>query len=255
MTIYLFTSALRDLIRISRLIIWLIVCALIGLMAFGYMRVMPDVKASDAYPTLSGMLAFRLLPLAAAIFASTVVAQEVEQRTIVYMLTRPIPRSAIILTRTLAAALVVMAITFLGTTAVSVATYGTHFLSNEFYRRDLLAIPIGSLAYTSLFSFICLLLNKSMIVNLGIAFVWETALPNLQGNAYLLSVASYLKAIAERPESESAKILNFLAGALGQNTLTKQQSWLTLIVLTLVMLFAAQFWFTRFEYVPREDAE
>lgn len=235
--------------------IWAVIAlALLG-MALLFKRVNPDKPNDEMYAMLSSILVFRLLPLASAIFSTAVISQEVEQKTIVYLLTRPIPRAQLIGMRTLASITVVALVTFLGAILVSAAVYGSGALSNPLLWRDLKAIIVGAAAYGSLFVFVSLLINRAMIVCLLFAFAWETSVPNMPGSMYYLSITSYLTAISERPSTGAGDFMQLLAGALGSNTLTPSVAIPAMLVLIAVCGVAAMTWFTKFEYVPREDAE
>lgn len=255
---YLYRSMLTEFLRFRRVGVWLMVCFILAGMAFLFLRVNQGQSPEDIYPMLSGTLVFRFLPLVAAIFSMAVLAQEVEQKTIVYLLTRPVPRPQMLLMRTLAAATVVAILSTVAAILVSITVFGTEGLSNGYLWRDVKAILMGSLAYCSLFVFVSLLINRAMIVCLLFAFAWETSVPNMPGNMYYLSITSYLSAIAERPSGgqlENNNALGFLSGSMGTNLLTPGTAWFIMIALSIAMCVVGMTWFSRFEYLPREDAE
>jgi len=254
---YLYQSMLVEFLRFRRIAIWLIVCVALAGMAYLFVMV-NRAPREDLYPQLSGMLVFRFLPLVAAIFSMAVLAQEVEQKTIVYILTRPVPRPQMLLMRTLAAMTVVALLTFIAALLVSVAVFGAEGLTAGYLWRDLKAIVIGSAAYCSLFVFVSLLMNRAMVACLLFAFAWETSVPNMPGNMYYLSITSYLTAIAERPSGgqlEGSQALSFLSGTMGMNTLSPSVAWIAMVGLTVMMCTVGMTWFSKFEYLPREDAE
>lgn len=256
---YIFRSALQDFVRLKRVAVWVAVALGLYVVAQIFQRVTTELEPKDAYSLLSSILVFRLLPLVSAIFSTAVLSQEVEQKTIVYLLTRPVPRWQLLLFRTLASALVVALIGTLSAVVVSFAAFGGGAFSNEILFRDLKAIWIGALAYGSLFVLVSLLINRAMIVCLLFAFAWETSISNLPGNMYILSLNSYLTALAERPSSGMTGadgLLGALAGNLsGANVMSANTAWTVLIPFTLFCLAVGAWWFTHFEYVPREDAE
>src|SRR5579862_3859182 len=102
MEAYIFSSTLREFLRPKRILPWLGVAAIICWIALMFHRIDPHSTRRDSYVLLSAAFVFRLLPLAAAIFSTAIVAQEVEQRTIVYLLIRPVPRWKLLIFRTLA---------------------------------------------------------------------------------------------------------------------------------------------------------
>lgn len=255
---YLYRSMLGEFMRFRRIGVWLFVCVLLFGMGMIFVSISGSKSGADNYPLLSGMLVFRFLPLVAAIFSMAVLAQEVEQKTIVYLLTRPVPRPQMLLMRILAAATTVAILTFFAAVLISFASYGAGGLQNAYLWRDLKAIIVGSAAYCSLFVFVSLLMNRAMVFCLLYAFAWETSVPNMPGNMYYLAITSYLNAIAERPSGgqlESSKVLGFFAGALGSNTLAPTTAWIAMIGLIVFCTVIGMTWFSKFEYLPREDAE
>lgn len=253
---YLYLSTLRDFMQLKRILTWLAVSLGLVLMGFAIRNVYVGRPPDEIYALLSGSLVFRLLPLLSAIFSTQVLSAEVEQKTIVYLVTRPIPRAQLIAMRSLAAMSSVAIIATIAAMAISASVFGAGALGNELFWRDLKAILIGSAAYGSLFVMISLLMNRAMIVCILIAFVWETAAASLPGSMYYLSISSYLTSIAERPAVlETGPGLQFLMGAFGSNLMPSSFAVPAMLVVSVALTLAAMAWFTRFEYLPREDAE
>lgn len=256
MSQFIYQAALRDFLRFRRLFIWIVVA--IGLFALSkiFLFVMPSGDSNESYSMLSSLFVFRILPLASAIFSSAVVGQEVEQKTIVYLLTRPIERWRLLTFRILASATAVVLVTVITMLFVSAAVYGNPF-SNPQLLRDALSIIVGSLAYGTLFVFVTLLMSKAaMVVCLLFAFAWETAVPLMPGSMSMLSVSTYLSAIAERPSALlGGGTLGNLANALGVNTFSAQTGWIVMIFMIAFFAGLGMWWFGNFEYLPREDAE
>jgi ABC-2 type transport system permease protein len=250
---YIFGSSLREFLRFRRLWPWLVVVVATFGIATVYHRVDPSTTPSNAYVLLSATLVFRILALSAAIFSSAIIAQEVEQRTIVYLLTRPVARWKLLIFRTLAAVVVVFGLSSLVAIATSLATVGPN---NPYLWRDVMALAVGSVAYMSLFVFVSLLMNRSMIVCLLFAFVWETSVPNMPGDLYRLTISGYLSSIAQRPSLPSANgLFSALGGMLGVNTISPGAALACVLGLSAVCLGAGAYWFSHFEYMAREDAE
>jgi ABC-2 type transport system permease protein len=256
MGLYVFQHALTEFTRFRRLIVWLLAVVFLGLVAQIFSGVGPYDDPRQAYSQLSSILGFRLLPLASAIFTSAVISAEVEQKTIVYLITRPIPRQKLILFRALASVVVVGAISCLAMVALSLGVFGSEFLENDILMRDLKAMLIGALAYGGVFLFITLLFNRAMIISLLFAFGWETSVPNLPGDTYYLSIFSYLSAIAEHPAPDQTdQLLDLAAGQAGLSLITTDVAYPVLFLLIAAMYSVSAWWFAHFEYVPREDAE
>lgn len=256
MEAYVFTQALREFMRFRRLAPWLLLSGLTFVMGFYWHVLLQDATNAQIYGDVSTLMVFRILPLASAIYTTAIISQEVEQKTIVYLLTRTIPRAKLLLLRFFASVLVVFGISMLAALAVSVAVFKGGALGNPLLLKDLLAIALGSFGYGALFLFISLLFNRAMLICLLFAFGWETSVPNMPGSMSRLSIVSYVQAIAEHPETGTKnKLLALASGTLGSNDLSRQMGITTLILISAVGIFLSAQWFTRFEYVPREDAE
>lgn len=250
---FVFSSSLREYSRLRRVIIWLVLSLLAGGLAAAWRNRGGD--ATDIYIQVSEVLVFRVLALASAIFTTAIVSQEVEQKTIAYLLTRPIDRWRLLLFRYLASVSVVAGLGIIGAIFTSIGAFGGSWSSNPHLYRDFLAIVFGAFAYGALFMLISLLVNRAMMVCLLFAFGWETAIPNLPGEIYYLSVLSYMKGIAQHPSTEASGPMSLLAGALQINLISAGTAMFVLAVVTIVFVAISCLWFSNFEYVPREDAE
>jgi ABC-2 type transport system permease protein len=250
----IFGQALGEYFRAKRVIPWLILAIVCGALAYSWQFLQPRSTPAAQYGAVSSMLVFRLVALASAIFTTAIVSQEVEQKTIVYLLTRPVPRWKLLVIRYFASVLVVA---FVGVVAAFLTSYGAYkgFGGNPLLVKDMQALLMGSMAYGALFLFVSLLFNRSMIVCLLFAFGWETSVPNMRGMESL-SIQGYMQAIAQHPSDETQNgILGAVTGGLGTNIITPDRAWAVLIGMVIVLLCVASWWFTHFEYIPREDAE
>lgn len=250
----IFGQAMREYLRPRRFLPWIGLSLLCLFLAIVWTQFEPDASAASRYSTVSSILVFRLLALASAIFTTAIVSQEVEQKTIVYLLTRPVSRPKLLLVRYVASVIVVAVIGIIAAILTSAGAY--HGLSgNPLLASDMLALVFGAAAYGAIFLFVSLLFNRALIICLLYAFGWETAIPNMPGEMYRLSTASYLQGIAEHPSEGNNKALALLSGTAGDNVLSRGAATTTLAVVIVVALVLSAIWFTRFEYVPREDAE
>lgn len=253
--LFVYQSALKDFLRLKRLVIWVIVSIGLGLIAVTWIRLNPALNRAEAYGQLSSTLVFHVLALISAIFASAVVGQEVEQRTIVYLLTRPISRGKLLVMRTLAAMTVVFGLSCIAAVCVAVGVFGLKGLTHALFLTDLKSLLLGAGAYTGMFVFVSLLLNRSMILTLLYAFGWETAVPNMPGDLDYLSIYSYMNVIADHPLTQTRGLMGALSGQLGDTGPAQATAYPVLIGFALFGLFVGAMWFSHFEYLPREDAE
>lgn len=252
---FLFLNALRDFLRIRRLWPWLLLAGFCFFVAFGWSEWGFRPRPDRIYSLVSLTLVFKVLALASAIYSTSVIGQEVEQRTIVYLLTRRVPRWKIILSRFLASAIVVAIVGILAAIGVSLAAYRGQAFANDMLWRDMGALVVGAFAYGALFILISLMVNRAMLVCLLYTFGWELLVPNLKGDAAALSIFNYLEAIANHPEvSQRRNLLTFLSGQLAGDSISPAGAFITMAIVVAVLAFASAWWFSHFEYLPRDDA-
>lgn len=254
MIAYITTSTLRDFLRFGRIAAWILTAIVVGILSKLILNDLPESSPTDRYSMLSGIFTYHVLALAGAIFSALVISAEVEQKTIVYLLTRPIPRSVLLIGRMLAAVVATFLCTLFTAIAVSLVVRGVGPTSGAFL-RDLVALSVGSAAYIAFFVMLSLMINRAMIVCLLYAFAWEIAVPNMPGSIYYLSINSYISAIGQRAGAVSAPLLKVLSGESSNPDMPLSRAWMVLTGLIVVLTFAAAWWFTRFEFVPREDTE
>jgi ABC-2 type transport system permease protein len=252
----IFFQALSDYLRPRRVAVWIFVSAIGALLALVLPGILGASHPKDIYSSVSSIIVFRVVGLASAIFATAIVGAEVEQRTIVYLLTRPVPRWLLLFVRYLASVLVVIALCFFGVILVSAAAYRGNPFQNPLIVKDFVALTLGAFAYNGLFLLTSLMINRAMIVCLLYAFGWELVVPQMPGTMYYLSIFSHMQAVAQHPaDALGSGLVTFLAGMLGTNNISSGDSTAVLILIAIVTVAAGLAWFTHFEFVPREDTD
>jgi len=216
--------------------------------------------AGDATPHLSGFDFYGLIvslyyvrnaiPFTALFYASALVGDEVEGRTITFLLTRPVPRAAILLGKFaayvatgLALCLPSVVVTFLLlASAGGLDRVGP--LVGEL-ARDLGVIALALLAYGALFTLLGVVLRRPVIPGLMFLLLWEM-LANLPGYLPRFTVTAYLRSlIPYRPALEG------LSELFGQ-VLPTSLSLAVLSGIAVIGLAAAVGIFSIREYVPEQ---
>lgn len=378
---YLFRASLRDLLlprKILSGILLALLPAFIGLL--WRLGAKEDFSAELAYNLLSASLVFGfVLVILSVMFSTGVIAQEIEQKTIMYLLTRPVPRWRILLVKFGAATLVTTATAWLSCALLAIVVFGTGLFSGSprlqtsqikdakrlvvtlrdspesvsFYLqgelseavkgqtdaydeekrprrrligevvadlnriiekgpiydkdrfadvklspetqallaqnptsgaglyalnralledaypdifsrsespaprvgRDLLILPIGALAYGSVFLLLATLVNRPLIYGLLFAFGWETWVPSLPNDFQRVSIMSYLRVLApHRMPDSDAEGANAALSIFNPATISMPFAWGAAIGLITVCLFASLVAFSTREYTPRDDA-
>lgn len=117
-------------------------------------------------------------------------------------------------------------------------------------------MAIGIVAYIGLFVFLSLILAKSLVISLLFAFGWETFVPNMPGDMFYLSVLTYLRSAAPHAVIAGGPSLgDVITGALSPKSVSAPAAWTVLCLFGLGIWFLCFWWFSRFEYTPREDSE
>ena len=211
----------------------------------------PDARllaAADLYAVVVAVYWVRnVLPLAALFFATALVADEVEGRTLTYLLTRPLTRPSILagkfaayLATTLALALPAVVLTFF----VLLSARGWASVGPEVgdLFRDLGVAALTLVAYGAFFALLGVVLKRPVIPGLLFLYGWEL-LANLPGYLPRFTLTAWLRSlIHHRPAEEG------LAG-LFQQVLPAGQSLAVLLSVSIVFLAAAAWIFSSREYV------
>jgi ABC-type transport system involved in multi-copper enzyme maturation permease subunit len=203
---------------------------------------------SDLYALMVAIFWIRnVLPLSALFYATSLIADEVEGRTLTYLLTRPLTRSAIFagkfaayLATTFTLALPAAVVTFFVLmTAPGAPALGAAAADLV---RDLGVMLLTLVAYGALFGLMGVLLKRPVIPGLMFLYGWEL-LANLPGYLPRLTLTAWLRSlVTHRPAEEG------LSG-LFQQVLPADQALLVLVAVSLLLAGAAAWIFSQREYV------
>ncbi|NUL82588.1 MAG: ABC transporter permease [Armatimonadetes bacterium] len=255
---YLLLNALRDLMRPRRMLVGLTLVLLPALIALFFKRFAGDeFSVSDGYHAIViSLIQGFVLVITAVVNGCGTVSQELEQKTIVYLLTRPLPRWRLLLTRYIAAVVGSSAVTALSILLLALVLFGGGAFGHTQIWLDLAIIPVGAMAYAGVFMFVATIIPRPLIVGLLFIFGWESWAPTLPGNFGKLALVGYVRRLAPHPEVEmdSQDIREFLA-AISPAVISRREAWIVLTVVILLSVIASLIVFSYKEYVPKEDAE
>jgi ABC-2 type transport system permease protein len=188
-----------------------------------------------------------VLPLMALFHGTSLIADEVEGKTLAYLLTRPLTRPSILagkfaayLATSLGIALPAAVLTFF--ILVTARGWSGVGASVPDLFRDLGVVALTLLVYGALFTLLGVLLRRPVIPGLLFLFGWEL-MANLPGYLPRFTLTAWLRSlIHHRPAQEG------LAGLFGQ-VQPAGLSLVAVLVSTAVFLGAAAWVFTQREYV------
>lgn len=131
--------------------------------------------------------------------SSALIREEIDDNTLPYLLTRPVSKPALALSKYagyLAAALALLLPPVLVSYGVTEAYAGTGLGTDADVLWGFLgATALAVLAYGALFFFLSVVLRKPLTVGLLIGFVWENIVGSLPGDVPKLSLIYYLKSV------------------------------------------------------------
>lgn len=140
-----------------------------------------------------------IVPLLALVAGTAVVSDEVEDRTITYLFTRPIPRAALFFGRWSATMLCLGAMLFVATfaflAAAGRAAGSGGELAPEIAKSLYLGVICGAVAYSALFAALGVFVRHPMIVGLVYTFAIEGFFANLPGQSQLITVQYYVRSL------------------------------------------------------------
>jgi ABC-2 type transport system permease protein len=200
----LFRMTVARLVRGKRLLVLALLYSLPIAIALLAQRYNPNYDPEDMeLGLIFGLIPQTLLPLTALVFASGMIADEVEEQTLTYLLVRPLPRPMIYATK-LAATWAVMA----GLAAVFTAlAYAVVFefdptqLAGVFPSRVLRTIALMLLAlaaYGSFFSLVSLFVRPMLAVGVAYIFVVEGIFANIEFVIRNLTILYQFRVLAIR---------------------------------------------------------
>lgn len=174
------------------------------------------VAGPDLFGVMIWVLFIRfVVPVLGVFYGTALIADEVDDRTITYLFTRPIPRGAVLVGKYLAYLACTALITL---PAVAVVYFvivppgGSIAATFPKLVVDLGLIAAGLAVYGSLFAFIGAWLNRPLIVGLVFAFGWEPIVMAVPGYLRHLTIAYYLQALVPQamPQDSTVSLLQSL---------------------------------------------
>lgn len=192
---------------------------------------------------LSDIVLATLLPLVALIVGTAVLGSEIEDGTAVYLLSKPIPRWKVVLSKLVVAwavtagfiAIVTLAAGYIPLVGqpTEVTLRGVTYSFGNGY-----ALPVGfavagiagALVYTALFICLSIVTSRAFVTGLIYVFIWEGVVTRLFSGTRVLSVRQYTFSLAEWLSNAAPEVFNARLGV-------------TTAILMTVVVTGMAFWF------------
>ncbi|MEV4843118.1 ABC transporter permease subunit [Micromonospora matsumotoense] len=146
-----------------------------------------------APPVLVGLGLAVVLPVVALIIGTGVLGAEIDDGTVVHILTKPLPRWQIVLPKLMVAAGVSAA-----TVAVPLYVAGVLADSARLGLALAAAAALGALAYSALFLALSLVTRRPVLLGLVYVLIWEGLLGNFVSGTKVLSIQQWVIALTDR---------------------------------------------------------
>jgi ABC-2 type transport system permease protein len=237
---------------------------LVGLIFAVAVGRLEGLRRVQGYESLMGQLVLGFLVQFAALFYGTaVVREEVESRTLTYLIVRPLPRASVVLGRWLTAtALVAVVVVGFSVAGHLIAVPGEALargaperlvqliLSGEAgavrftppsLAQVVLASGLSAIYYTTVFTAIAVLLPRPFLFGLGYIVFWEFALPLVPNAAATLSLKFHAMNLAGLELSSGLPLFR-------PPDVAPATSAAVFVVATVVLLAVSLYAFPRKEY-------
>ena len=155
-------------------------------------------------PSIFGMMIWLLyvrfiVPVLGVFYGTALIADEVDDKTITYLFTRPIPRGAVLIGKYLAylACTVLLILPTVTLVFFLIVPLGEGSVGQAFpsLLTDLGMLALGLATYGALFAFIGARLKRPLVIGLVFTFGWEPTIMLVPGYLKQLTVAYYLQSL------------------------------------------------------------
>jgi len=157
-----------------------------------------------------GLIVTTLLPLVTLVLSTTSLGMEIEDGTIVYLLSKPLSRAHVITAKLAASWLpagVLVALSAALSASIALEGSGESSLILAF----VVSSALGALAYSALFLFLSLLTTRALIVGLIYVFIWEGLVTELFAGTRIFSIRQFTLGVGDLL-TESTKLDAHLNG-------------------------------------------
>jgi ABC-2 type transport system permease protein len=201
--------------------------------------------AAAGGPLIFGMLMWLFfvriaVPVLGVFYGTSLIADEVDDKTITYLFTRPIPRAAVLYGKYLAylaCTLCVILPSLIVCWLLLVPMAGSLGGSFPDLLKDLAMVAIGLTVYGALFALVGAVLRRPLLAGLIFVLGWEFVIMLLPGYLKRLSVAYYLQGLVPHamPSDSAASLLQ----SAFRESPSLSESLITLAIITAASLWLA----------------
>jgi ABC-type transport system involved in multi-copper enzyme maturation permease subunit len=182
-----------------------------------------------------------LLPIWSLSFATSALGNERENRSLIWLTTRPLPRWAIYLAKYLGILPWVLALNVGG---YALLCWLAGPAGPAAFAAYWPAIVAGTLAYTALFHLLGTVVRRPAVIGLVYAFFFEGLINTLPGSLRRMSLLYYIRSIANDAAEPYGVVLVLPPNPIG----TALVGWIVLLSVTVALLLLGMWAFSNSEY-------
>ena len=205
-----------------------------------------SISASHLYPNV--IVAFYIqfiIEILAIFFGSSIIDEEVDNKTLVYLNTKPIEKVAVFIGKFLSYLTIILSMVIMGLIFTFLIAY---FNNNMIGRvgeliKYLYASVFAILAYTSIFAMLSTFFKRTAMLGLLFVFGWESIVNYMPGSTQKLTIIHFVKSLI--PQTAVNK--QFLLFHLEPSSILT--SVLVLLSITLISIIIGAIIFKYKEYV------
>ena len=177
-------------------------------------------------PTIFGLMIWGFylsfsVPLLGVFYGTSLIADEVEDRTITYLFTRPVPRGAVLVGKYLAylvcAGLLVLPSVVLVFFLVVPLLGGSVGAGFPDLLKDLALLAVGLAVYGALFALVGALFKRPLLTGLVFIFGWEPVVIMVPGYMKRFTVSYYLQGLVPHAMPEDGGVTSLVLRVLQAN--------------------------------------
>jgi ABC-2 type transport system permease protein len=192
-----------------------------------------------------------VVPMLGVFYGTSLIADEVEDKTITYLFTRPIPKGAVLVGKYLAYLVCTIFVVLPSVMLVYllIVPMGGSNLGGSFIDllKDLMMLALGLAVYGAVFAFVGAKFKRPLLVGLVFIFGWEQAALTFPGYLRYYTVAYYVQALVPHAMPNDGA-LSMIQG-LFRTTPSLATSLVSLVVIWAVFLWIAAWVIERKEYI------
>jgi len=209
------------------------------------------VDAATMFGMMIWVLFLRfIVPVLGVFYGTSLIADEVEDKTLTYLFTRPIRRGAVLIGKYLAYLACTVLVVLPGVMVVYFMLVPFREIPASFVSlvTDLGLLAAGIAAYGAVFALVGAVLKRPLVVGLVFAFGWEQLAMLMPGYLRRFTVAYYLQALVPHAMPSTGGVTSLLQSVFSE-TPSAATSILALTLITVVSLWLAVRAVERREYV------